>query len=235
MNGIDGTREQILALLRRRQRMGVEDLARELKLAGATVRRHLDLLLRDKYVTVTPERGGTGRPRHVFAITDSGAELFRQHYVRMTRRLLNEIVSLSRDETAGRSGADLADLIFVRMAERLATEYRARVEGESLLERVRSVAQLLSEEGLDFEAAEAPGGAQLLGRGCPCTRLLGEHDGACDHDRVLLSRILDAEVQALQTESLPRDFVCGYQVTAIVPRSPLQPHAVGVGGGVPAA
>jgi predicted ArsR family transcriptional regulator len=222
MNGIDGTREQILALLRRRERMGVDDLARELKLAGATVRRHLDLLLRDKFVSVAPERGGTGRPRHIFAITDSGSELFRQHYVRMTRRLLNEIVSLSADETAGRSGAQLADLIFARMAERLATEYRARVEGDTLAERVRSVAHLLSEEGLDFEVAEDPTGLSLLGRGCPCTRLLGEHDGACDHDRVLLSRILGVEVTPLGAESLPGDFVCGYLVPTSAPRSPLE-------------
>ncbi len=222
MNGIDGTREQILALLRRRERMGVDDLARELKLAGATVRRHLDFLLRDKFVSVAPERGGTGRPRHIFAITDSGSELFRQHYVRMTRRLLSEIVSLSTDETAGRSGAELADLIFAKMAERLAAEYRARVEGDTLAERVRSVAHLLSEEGLDFEVVEAPGGSSLLGRGCPCTRLLGEHDGVCDHDRVLLSRILGVEVVPLRTESLPGDFVCGYHVPASTPRSPLE-------------
>ena len=222
VNGIDGTREQILALLRRRERMGVNDLARELKLAGATVRRHLDLLLRDKYVSVAPARGGTGRPRHIFAITDSGAELFRQHYVRMTRRLLNEIVSLSAEETAGRSGVELAELIFARMAERLAGEYRARVEGESLLERVRSVAHLLSDEGLDFEVVETPDGSRLLGRGCPCTQLLGEHEGACDHDRVLLSRILGVEVQPLRAEALPGDFVCGYLVSNSPPRSPLE-------------
>lgn len=227
MNGIDGTREQILALLRRRERMGVDDLARELRLAGATIRRHLDLLLRDRYVTVTPERGGTGRPRHIFAITDSGSELFRQHYVRMTRRLLNEIVSLSTDETAGRSGVELADLIFSRMAEHLAVEYRARVEGDTLVERVHSVARLLSEEGLDFEVAEAPDGARLLGRGCPCTRLLGEHDGTCDHDRLLLSRILGTEVQPLRPEALPQDFVCGYLVPLSEPRSPLDAARAG--------
>lgn len=226
-NGIDGTREQILSLLRRRERMGVDDLARELKLAGATVRRHLDLLLRDKYVTVAPERGGTGRPRHIFAITDSGSELFRQHYVRMTRRLLSEIVSLNADETAGRSGAQLADLIFARMAERLADEYRARVEGDTLAERVRSVAHLLSEEGLDFEVMESPTGSNLLGRGCPCTRLLGEHDGVCDHDRVLLSRILGVDVVPLREEPLPRDFVCGYLVPSATPRSPLKAARAG--------
>ena len=94
--------------------------------------------------------------------------------------------------------------------------------GEALLERVRSVARLLSDEGLDFEVVEAEDGSRLLGRGCPCTQLLGEHDGACDHDRVLLSRILGVEVQPLRAEALPGDFVCGYLVSSSPPRSPLE-------------
>src|SRR5262245_21992953 len=87
---IDGTREEILAILRRHDRMGVEDLARELGLAGATVRRHLDVLQRDNYVAVTQVRGRTGRPRHLFALTEAGSELFPHHYVRLTQRLLGE-------------------------------------------------------------------------------------------------------------------------------------------------
>ena len=58
----DGTREEILALLRRHTSMSVEELARAIGLAPATVRRHLDVLLRDDYVEVSQVRGGTGRP-----------------------------------------------------------------------------------------------------------------------------------------------------------------------------
>ena len=105
---IDGTREQILAILRRRERVGVEELAQELGLAGATVRRHLDVLQRDNFVAVTQVRGQTGRPRHLFALTEAGADLFPHHYVRLTQRLLGEIVGLDASETAGRSGGDIA-------------------------------------------------------------------------------------------------------------------------------
>src|SRR3990172_9048660 len=120
---MDGTREAILAILRRRERMGVEDLARELGLAGATVRRHLDVLQRDNYITVTQVRGHTGRPRHLFSLTEAGAELFPHHYVRLTQRLLGEIVALDMAETAGRSGGQIAALVFEKMADRLAAEY----------------------------------------------------------------------------------------------------------------
>jgi predicted ArsR family transcriptional regulator len=216
---VDGTREAILTLLRRRERMGVEELAHELGLAGATVRRHLDVLQRDNYVSVTQVRGGTGRPRHLFSLTEAGAELFPHHYVRLTQRLLHEIVALGPEETAGRSGEEIASLVFEKMSKRLADEYRPRIRGRSLEERVLSVVDLIAEEGLDFEVAHGRGGLQLLGRGCPCTRM-SEVSGqtvavhACDHDRQMLEALLDAPVRTLDASEVPYDFQCGYQVLA---------------------
>ena len=141
----DGTREEILALLRRHTSMSVEELARAIGLAPATVRRYLDVLLRDDYVEVSQVRGGTGRPKHVFTLTEAGADMFPHHYVRMTQRLLGEIVSLGQGETAGRSGRQIADVVFERMAERIAAEYGPRVQGNTLEARARSAAELIAE------------------------------------------------------------------------------------------
>ena len=213
MPHVDGAREQILAILRRRERVGVEELAKGLGLAGATVRRHLDVLQRDDYVSVAQVRGQTGRPRHLFSLTEAGADLFPHHYVRLTQRLLGEIVRLEASETAGRSGGDIAALVFEKMAERLATEYAPRVVGNTLEERVRSVVGLVADEGINFEVSLGEGGLRLLGRGCPCTRLGGGAAGTCDHDRVMLERLIGGRVQALPASEIPHDFHCGYLVS----------------------
>ncbi|RLT43555.1 MAG: winged helix-turn-helix transcriptional regulator [Chloroflexi bacterium] len=210
---VDGTREEILAILRRRERVGVEDLAAELGLAGATVRRHLDVLQRDNYVSVTQVRGHTGRPRHLFELTEAGADLFPHHYVRLTQRLLGEIVGLDASETAGRSGGDIAALVFEKMADRLATEYAPMITGDTLEARVRSAVRLIGEEGIDFEVLPRDGVVRLLGRGCPCTRLTGGKVGSCDHDRQMLERLLGARVESLPAAEVPHDFHCGYLVT----------------------
>jgi len=214
---IDGTREEILALLRRRDRMSVEDLSNELGLAGATVRRHLDVLQRDNFVQVTQVRGGTGRPKHLFALTEAGADLFPHHYVRMTQRLLGEIVGLGTTETAGRSGPEIARLIFCRMAERIAAEYGPQVQGRSSIERARSAVALVAREGIDFEVVEAREGIRVLGRGCPCSRLDDSTPAnPCEHDRVMLERLLGAPVRPLDPALVPHDFHCGYLVAPAV-------------------
>ncbi len=212
---VEGTRDAILSILRRRTGVSVAAFARELGLAGATVRRHLDVLLRDGYVSAVQVRGRTGRPRFAFSLTEEGAERFPHHYVRQTRRLLDEIVALAVEDTTGRDGAEIADLLFDKMSERLAEEYAPRVVGETTEERVRLAARLLAEEGLDFEVESDDEEMRLLGRGCPCLRFSnGAHAMSCDHDRRLLERVIGAPITALPRARVPGEFLCGYRVHA---------------------
>ncbi len=213
---LEGTREEILTLLRRHSSLTVEELAQELGLAGATVRRHLDVLLRDDLVSVTQVRGGPGRPRHSFSLTEAGAGSMPHHYVRMTQRLLGAIVGLDADQTAGRSGREIAGVVFERMAERIAEEYAPRVRGATIEERAKSAAALIAEEGLDFEVTLEDDGVHLLGRGCLCSR--AEDPSApvqpCEHDQALLSALIGGRVRPLPLYRVPHEFQCGYLVTA---------------------
>ncbi|MDA1010163.1 MAG: winged helix-turn-helix transcriptional regulator [Chloroflexi bacterium] len=213
---VEGTREDILALLRRHTSLTVEELAHELGLAGATVRRHLDVLLRDDLIAVAQVRGGPGRPRHTFSLTEAGAGALPHHYVRMTQRLLGEIVALQQDETSGRTGKEIAGVVFDRMASRIASEYAPRVTGATLEERARSVVALIATEGLDFEVFVEDDGIHLLGRGCLCSR--ADDPSApvqpCEHDQAMLSALIGGVVRPLPLYRVPHEFHCGYLVTA---------------------
>ena len=225
---VETTRERILSILRRSDGATIDQLAEKIGLAGATVRRHLDVLLRDGHVTIEQSKGRTGRPRYVFFLTEAGAELFPHHYVRLTHRLLDEILSLDTRETEGRDGRALAGLVFDRMADRLALEYASRLRGGPLEERARRAAALLAEEGIDFEvipaaAASSEGAVDLVGRGCPCLRVTerseaptpasdGRVSAGCEHDRRLLQRLLGVSVVVLPGSTLPGDSLAGYRL-----------------------
>lgn len=225
---VETTRERILAILRRSDGATIDQLAAEIGLAGATVRRHLDVLLRDGHVTIQQSKGRTGRPRYVFFLTEAGADLFPHHYVRLTHRLLDEILSLDTRETEGRDGRALAGLVFDRMADRLALEYASRLRGGPLEERARRAAALLAEEGIDFEVIPATepgseGAVHLVGRGCPCLRVTERTEAqldaseagvsaGCEHDRRLLQRLLAVHVAVLPTSALPGDSLAGYRL-----------------------
>jgi predicted ArsR family transcriptional regulator len=209
---METTRHQILGILRRRQAT-VEDLTKELELAPATIRRHLDILARDGHVDVAQVRRKTGRPHYVFSLSEKGRDLFPQQYVRITNRLLEEIQSLTADDTAGRSGSDIAQLVFERMTQRLAKRILPRLHGSSPRERVESAVAALSEEGIAFEVEANEAGEMLLvGHGCPCPALANGGERACAHDQRLLSLLLGADVSYVEPAAAGLDGSCAYRV-----------------------
>ena len=228
------TREAILEILRRFDARSVEELGGAQGRARpprppppATVRRHLDVLIRDGYVSVSQVRGRTGRPRYAFSLTEAGADFFGHHYVRITRRLLHEIASMSADDTSGLDGPGLAELVFDRISDRLAGEYAPLVDGATAAERAHDTARLLEEEGFDLEVVEDNGDVHVMCRDCPCKRLrqtadsaLFEraHAGGCDHDRRLLEALIGASLEPYEGGELPAEFSCAYVVPGGVSR-----------------
>ena len=208
---METTRQTILGILRRHQAT-VDELSKELGLASATIRRHLDILARDGHVDVTQVRRKTGRPHYLFALSESGEDLFPKHYVRLTNRLIEEIVALKADETSGRSGEELAGIVFERMAQRLAQRIGPRVQGASLAERIAATTEALGEEGITFDVEQRDGAYLLFGHACPCPRA-SERDGqACAHDQRLLALLLGADVTSVEPEALGPGATCAYRV-----------------------
>ncbi|MCJ7831107.1 MAG: ArsR family transcriptional regulator [Dehalococcoidia bacterium] len=192
---MESTRQTLLGILRKRKQATVDQLTRELGLAPATVRRHLDILMRDNYVTAAQKRRDIGRPHYVFSLTDQGDDLFPRNYIRLTNRIIAELVSLGPEETKGKAGVDIASVIFEKMAGHVAQTYAGRISGTTLKERAQEVISLLANEGMFFELRKAKEGYLLLGQGCPCPRIADTHSEVCVHDQRLLARLLDAEVQ----------------------------------------
>lgn len=209
---MENTRQTLLEILRRRKHATVDDLTKELSLAPATVRRHLDILMRDNYVNVVQKRRDIGRPHYVFSLTEHGEDLFPRSYIRLTNRIIDELVGLRSEDTNGKSGVDLAEVIFEKMADRVAETYAGRISGRTLKERVEEVIAILASEGIVFDARKAKDGYLLLGHGCPCPRIADEHSEVCAHDQRLLARLLRAQVQPVGVSKEDEASRCAYLV-----------------------
>jgi predicted ArsR family transcriptional regulator len=209
---METTRQTILDILRRHRQATVDDLTKELGLAPATIRRHLDILTRDGHVDVDQVRRKTGRPHYVFSLSEAGEDLFPKHYVQITNRLIEEIVALEPADTAGMSGGELASLVFEKMAQRLAQRIAPRIRGSTLAERVQAATAALAEEGTVFDVREKDGEYLLVGQGCPCPRVADRHGQVCAHDQRLLSLLLAADVDYVEPDSVEQSGHCAYRV-----------------------
>jgi len=184
--GVRGTREQILVLLRRHGRLSAPRLADLLGINSVGVRRHLGLLERDGLVESTVEKPRRGRPAAVYRLTDAGLERFPRHYDEVAREALTFL--------KGRDAATLAQFLAWRN-ERLAASYAGRVDGATLAERTDALAEVLSEQGFMAEVEPADGGLRLCQHNCTVEHLATELPDLCASEAELFERLLGTRVE----------------------------------------
>jgi predicted ArsR family transcriptional regulator len=199
---VQSTRARIVELLRADGGATVDDITQALALAPATVRRHLDVLLRDGLVEMRSERVPLGRPHFVFQLTEAGLEALPRHQMHLVVALLHAILALTPDDTRGKSGREVATLVFDRLVEHLVAGCSSVVTSPNLDRRLEQALEVLADAGLEFDLAKNDEGFVVYGGNCLCTRLLPGL-GNCGHELDVLSGLLGAPVERIHEAKSP--------------------------------
>jgi len=202
---MQSTKENILAYLKRAGGSSIDALAGEFGLARMTIRQHLAALERDGLVVSHEERGKTGRPRLMYALSDGGEERFPRRYERLAELALQEVSFLDSEEIAGLSPADKKKLLLLKIAERVYQEHEQRVQGKDLAERVRIVTDILREEGGFAEWIPRDEGFEIADHNCVYRRVVESHPDLCEWHVSLLGKLLGKDVQCSQYMSRGAD------------------------------
>jgi len=87
------TRERIIQTLLLNPKSTINDLANAVDINAISVRHHIISLQVEGLVLAQEERHGIGRPRLVYSLTESGAELFPTRYLRLVNQLFTQLKS----------------------------------------------------------------------------------------------------------------------------------------------
>lgn len=151
--GLQGTRRQLLEVLKRRGEARAEELAEALDVTVSAARQHLAALQGAGLVAHREVKGAPGRPKHVYHLTPAAEEQFPKAYDRFAVELV---------ELVGEEAPELLPRLFAqRQAIRL-TRVRARLEGKSFDARVREVAAILDEDGYLTAVEQLDDGSYVL-------------------------------------------------------------------------
>jgi predicted ArsR family transcriptional regulator len=188
------------------------DLAEQLGLTPAAVRRHLDQLLVEGVVEARVQRvsgqRGRGRPAKVFAITDAGRDGFEHAYDELAAGALRYLAE---------TGGDDAVMAFARhRLVDLEDRYRPLLELADPAQRPRVLADALSRDGFAASVSTTPAGAQICQHHCPVAHVAEEFPQMCEAEAEMFSRLLGSHVQRLATIA-HGDGVCTTHVPTTTP------------------
>jgi predicted ArsR family transcriptional regulator len=191
---MQSTRQEIVRILKEERQATVEDLAERLELTPMTIRHHLNVLQAQNLVVATEVRRSqkVGRPRLVYTLTETADDLFPQGYGKLASYLVSEV-----KETMS---AEEAQAIFSRVAERVAQDAPAPVEGRSFEERLDKAAAFMEEQGFIVRWEKTDEGYIFTNINCPYRRVTREHGEICLMDTALITRLLGVEPKRLSSE-----------------------------------
>lgn len=197
---MERTRDQIVRLLHERGECSIAELAELIGVSNGSVRRHVDLMVANGLLDARLERQPRGRPVTRYSLSEAGEEQSSgEHYQRLLRRLSPALASLDADAVQGADGATVVRLLFDQVAESVAAEYRPRIHGETLGERVYQVTLVLGEEGILEEVEDAGDHYRLRNLACPYRSTAAENHACCDADRRTIELLLGQPVEQVKT------------------------------------
>lgn len=187
---MQGTRERILELVIKRRELRVEDLADELGITSAAVRRHLDNLRADGLVDVRAVKQATGRPYYAYHATDAATTPVPAAYAGLLERMLRSVGE--QDEVIASVMASVAEAL----ASRHRSELAGTVSGANAA-RVNQVTESLKQDGILESWNSQPDGFHLVNGACPYHKAAEISTLPCESDRKAIELLLGLQVEQL--------------------------------------
>ncbi|RLY94917.1 winged helix-turn-helix transcriptional regulator [Kocuria tytonicola] len=201
----DTTRSRVLSLVLAHGPISAAQIAKDLGLTPAAVRRHLDALEAEQIVEVSMVRGsrsGAGRPARRYVVAPGGHEQLGHDYSGLASRAL---------ATMGRAGGDeLVSRFVSEEIGRWRERYLPQVEaaGSDVEARLNALSAAMSRDGfVASHTTVTPRGpkgvalrsAQLCQGHCPIQDIANEYPEFCEQETELISQLLDVDVRRLST------------------------------------
>lgn len=172
-----------------------KQLADQLNLTPAAIRRHLSALVDEGTLTSYEQRvygpRGRGRPSRVFALTDAGRAEFKQSYDELAIAAIRKLVASVGPAALRELAAERVDPLEARFHE-----LRAQDPDSPPL---KLLVEALDEDGYAPSVRPVRSGEQLLQHHCPVAHVAAQFPMLCEVETQLFSRLLGSHVQRLAT------------------------------------
>jgi predicted ArsR family transcriptional regulator len=177
----------MLDILRREGAVTISALVAEMGVTATAVRQRLQRLMNEGLIERKTERKGRGRPNHRYSLTEKGEHSAGNNFADMATVLWEEIKSV--EDPNIRRG------LLKRIADRFVSRYRNDISGETLGDRMKSLASLMGEREIPFVVDESKSLPVLSALACPYPELAKTDRSVCTMEKLMLSEVLGSSVR----------------------------------------
>ncbi|MFT5522813.1 MAG: DeoR family suf operon transcriptional repressor [Pirellulaceae bacterium] len=177
----------ILDILRKCESLSIGQMSEAMSVTATAVRQRLTRLMAQGYIERYESRAGRGRPSHRYRLTDKGRRKTGENFADLAIALWQEIRSVA--DPAIRRG------MFQRISSRMAEMYGDQIEGDTLDERMGSLARIFQDRNISLEVDFDGKLPVLKAHACPYPELAEQDRTICAMERMMFSEVLGAELR----------------------------------------
>ena len=194
----------ILDLLRNSETLSIVDLASLMEVTATAVRQRLTRLMAQGYIDRETTRAGRGRPSHQYRLTSKGRRKTGSNFADLAIALWQEIRSIE--------DLDVRRGLLQRLAKRLVDVYAGQIAGETIEEKMESLASLFGERKIPFTVTRGEDKLPILtALACPYPELAEQDRTICSMEKILFSELLGKQVSLSQCR-LDGESCCTFEV-----------------------
>lgn len=208
------TKQDILEYLLQRGQATALELAETLDISPQAVRRHLKDLEAEELIEYEAVQAGMGRPQHAYRLSRKGRDRFPNSHGKFAVSLL--------DTMAQTLGKEQVNHILQKQWQQKALEYRDRIGGGKLGERVARLVDLRRAEGymaewyaIESETAQNGNGSQFMftEHNCAISDVAETFPSVCSHELEMFATILPDCIIERTHWLINGQHRCGYMIT----------------------
>jgi predicted ArsR family transcriptional regulator len=187
-------RLEILNSLKRSKGMSVNELVRKMKMSYMGIKQHCLTLQRDGYLDTWRRPQKMGRPEMVYRLTRRTHDLFQSDSNTITLELLKSVQDTY--------GPNAPEKLLYNLFERKTASLKAKVKGDTVVDRARWLARLRDTEGYMSQfSLEDEGGPQILECHSPILNLLDAYPLVGRLEQDLFEAVLGTSVRREETRN----------------------------------
>ena len=195
------TRNRIMSCMLRSGPVTAADLAQQVGLSPAGVRRHIDKLLDSELVETcdappqSPARKpGRGRPAQHYRLTVSGRDRFGNGYDELALAAFAEVEELGGREAVKRLARKRAERLLGVVGD---VDTRKTHDARDVTQAATHVADAFAAQGYAAETNHVGSGLQLCQHHCPVHAVAAEYPEICEAEHDLIAELVGSTVAPL--------------------------------------
>ena len=176
------TKAKILHILKKDDEVTIKELLEYFTISEVAIRRHLNDLIRQKFVRERVVKQEIGRPFHTYALTTKGHETFPNQYQELPVEILRDVEELQ--------GPEAVNDLLKRRVDRDEDEIKAKTDGASFDEKIALMADVQERKGYMIEYEKlANGQYSFKNFNCPIYNVSSNYRQICHYEKDMVRNV----------------------------------------------